>query len=88
MRIRVLLLAMLVVTPPLAAQHATAGSNLGVFTSLQGEWDGEAWMIIGPGPEVRYDMRVVDGRWIEKGFASRDDGKSWNQFMEMTLARK
>lgn len=175
MRAVVLLLAMLTLTPPLAAQHATRGTDLGVFTTLQGEWDGEAWMIIGAGPEgrrtmrqqewvstaaggtvivvkglgteklpdgswvtrhdafatiytgrdgrpamraflangqwmdmdlevvpdgytwrmvnpqvglIRYDMRVVDGRWVEKGFASRDDGKTWSQFMGMNLVRK
>lgn len=38
--------------------------------------------------EVRYEMRFDDqGRWVEKGYATRDGGTTWFQFFEMTLAR-
>jgi hypothetical protein len=37
---------------------------------------------------IRYDMQIDDqGRWVEKGLLSRDSGKTWMQFMEMTLRR-
>ena len=65
MRIRTLLLAMVLVTPSISAQQASRGANLGVFTTLQGEWDGEAWMIIGPGPEGRRTLRQQE--WVSTG---------------------
>ena len=38
--------------------------------------------------EVRYEMRFDDqGRWVEKGYATRDGGTTWFQFFEMTLSR-
>src|SRR5574338_616116 len=40
-------LAVLTLAAPLAAQ-GTAPSPLGVFADLTGEWEGEAWIIMGP----------------------------------------
>jgi hypothetical protein len=37
---------------------------------------------------IRYTIRVREGRWHEVGESSRDEGKTWTQFFEMTLARK
>lgn len=52
--------------------------------------DGYDWSMSDPrAGRIRYEMRVDGaGRWVERGFASRDDGKTWMQFMEMTLTRK
>jgi len=37
---------------------------------------------------IRYEMSMAPGpAWVEKGFMSRDEGKSWIQFFEMTLNR-
>ena len=176
MRAPVIVAALVAFALPLAAQAApTPVSKVGVLASLQGEWEGDAWIIIGPGPEgrrvvrqqewvstgaggtvvivkglgtekmadgkwvtrhdafatiftgrdgkpamrafladgswmdmefavvengydwsmvhpqagpVRYEMRIVDGKWVEKGFNTRDKGATWTQFMEMTLSRK
>lgn len=177
MRSCTLLMLVSLLAAPLAAQAggSAPGADLGVLRSMQGEWEGDAWMIIGPGPDgrrnlrqqewvstgaggtvlvikglgreqtpdgawvtrhdafgiiftgqdgkpamrafvangtwmdmaftvnpngytwqmqhpqaglVRYEMTHEGGRWVEKGFASRDSGASWNQFMEMNLARK
>jgi len=42
-----------------------------------------------PGIEIRYRMRRDEaGRWVETGEMSRDDGKTWNQFFQMTLTKK
>lgn len=165
-------LALLALAAPLAAQQAAA--PLGVFHKITGEWEGEAWIVMGPngrhtlrqrewvtpaaggsvvtvrglGTErmpdgtdkvqhdafavihlghdgktpmmraftafnwndmdltiradgytwrmddpragkVRYEMTLEGGTtWVEKGFASRDDGKSWTQFFEMTLTKR
>ena len=166
------IVTLLVAAAPLTAQSTTP--PLGVFTSLEGEWAGEAWIIRGPqgkqtltqrewvapaaggivitvrglgtermpdgsdavrhdafaiihldhdgktplmraftangnwmdmdltilpagydwkmndprAGEVRYEMRFDDqGRWVEKGYATRDGGTTWFQFFEMTLSR-
>ena len=175
MRSELLVVVALALATPLAAQQVTPVSKQGVLATLQGEWEGDAWYITGPGPQgkqvvhqqewvstgaggtvvvvkglgtqkmpdgttvvkhdafatiytgrdgklalraflangqwmdmdielvpdgytwrmthpqaglMRYEMRIVEGRWIEKGFNSRDEGKTWSQFMEMTLTRK
>ncbi len=37
---------------------------------------------------IRYEMSFdAQGRWVEKGVMSRDDGKTWMPFFEMTLVR-
>ncbi len=168
-----LALAITALAAPLTAQQV-APSPLGVFTHLVGEWEGSAWIVMGPdgrhnvsqretvstaaggtvitvrgigmeklpdGTErivhdayaiihldhdgttplmraftaynwmdmnltmtdggyewrmtdpragnVRYEMHLDEqGRWVEQGFASRDDGKTWTQFFEMTLMKR
>jgi hypothetical protein len=38
--------------------------------------------------DIRFTIRLDDqGRWTETGETSRDGGKSWHQFLEMTLHR-
>ena len=162
----------LTLSTPLVAQQAS--STLGIFPKLVGEWEGKAWIVMGPdgrhdvqqretvataaggtvitvrglgveklpdGSErtvhdayaiihldhdgttplmraftaynwmdmdlvvndagytwrmddpragkIRYEMHLDEqGRWVEQGFASRDDGKTWNQFFEMTLTKQ
>ena len=52
--------------------------------------DGYSWGMTVPGDiRVRYDM-VFDaqGRWVEKGVMSRDQGKTWMPFFEMTLTKQ
>lgn len=51
--------------------------------------DGYDWGMTVPGNiRVRYEMRFdAQGRWVEKGFMSRDQGATWTPFMEMTLSR-
>jgi hypothetical protein len=180
MLVPAVLLSLAIGASTVAAQatHAAAASDssspLGVFAQLTGEWEGDAWMLRGPGarhearqwervevhaggtviavkgvgtettaageeqvvhdayaiihldrdgrtprmrafvaggywldveltvhPEgydwamtdpragrIRYEMRIDEaGRWVERGYMSRDDGATWNQFMEMTLTR-
>ena len=51
---------------------------------------GYTWYMTDPRiGKIRYDM-VLDaqGRWVEDGFFSRDDGKTWTQFMGMVLTKK
>lgn len=51
--------------------------------------DGYDWGFADPRAGlVRYEVRFDEqGRWVERGFISRDDGASWQPFMEMTLTR-
>lgn len=51
--------------------------------------DGYDWAMTDPRAGlIRYEMRIDEaGRWVERGFMSRDDGGTWTQFMEMTLTR-
>jgi hypothetical protein len=38
--------------------------------------------------QIRFNIRLDGkGRWVETGEASRDAGKTWHQFLEMTLHR-
>ena len=38
--------------------------------------------------DIRFTIRLDDkGRWTEAGETSRDGGKSWHQFLQMTLHR-
>jgi hypothetical protein len=39
--------------------------------------------------KIRYRMRVDEkGRWLETGDMSRDEGKTWSPFFQMTLTKK
>ncbi|MBA2291798.1 MAG: hypothetical protein H0W15_05000 [Gemmatimonadales bacterium] len=64
----------------------------------QGHWmdidltvrsDGFSWALSDPRAGLlRYDMHLDgQGRWVEAGFRSGDNGKTWTKFMEMTLTR-
>ncbi len=52
---------------PLAAQSGSSAppANLGVLATMQGEWEGDAWMIIGPGPAGRRNLRQQE--WVSTG---------------------
>ena len=78
--------------------HERTGLMMRAFTA-EGHWldvdivpaeKGYTWYMtdsrIG---KIRYDM-VLDaqGRWVEDGFFSRDEGKTWTQFMGMVLNKK
>ncbi len=51
--------------------------------------DGYDWAMTVPGDiRIRYEMRFDSaGRWVEKGFMSRDQGATWIPNFEMTLSR-
>ncbi len=39
--------------------------------------------------QIRYEITVDEqGRWIENGFFSRDNGATWTPFLGMTLVKK
>lgn len=52
--------------------------------------DGYDWGMVDPrAGRVRYEMRLEGGtRWVEKGYVTRDEGKTWMQFFEMTLEKR
>lgn len=52
--------------------------------------NGHRWSMTDPRAGIiRYDMELdAEGRWVEKGVMSRDDGKSWISFFEMTLSKQ
>jgi hypothetical protein len=78
--------------------HERTGLMMRAFTG-EGHWldleiiateRGYTWFMTDPRiGKVRYEM-VIDeqGRWVENGFSSRDDGKTWTQFMGMVLTKK
>lgn len=51
--------------------------------------DGYHWSMKDPRAGlIRYEMAFdAEGRWVEKGVMSRDDGKTWMPFFGMTLSR-
>jgi hypothetical protein len=78
--------------------HERTGIMMRAFTA-EGHWldprieltaNGYTWYMTDPRiGDIRYDMKIDDqGRWIEDGFFSRDQGKTWTQFMGMVLAKK
>ena len=78
--------------------HERTGLMIRAFTG-EGHWidpeivltaKGYSWSMTDPRVgKIRYDM-VLDaqGRWVEDGFFSRDDGKTWTQFMGFVLTKK
>jgi hypothetical protein len=52
--------------------------------------DGYTWSMRDPRAGlIKYEMHFdAQGRWVETGAVSRDDGKSWVPIFEMTLTRK
>ncbi len=68
------------------------------FVALGGNWidpdftlspTGYVWSMKDPRAGlIRYEMSFdAQGRWVEKGVMSRDDGKTWMPFFEMTLTK-
>lgn len=78
--------------------HERTGLMIRAFTA-EGHWldpeikltaHGYSWFMTDPRiGKIRYDM-VLDEqeRWHEDGFFSRDDGKTWTQFMGFVLTKK
>jgi hypothetical protein len=51
---------------------------------------GYTWFMTDPRiGKIKYEI-VLDGqgRWVEDGYFSRDDGTTWTQFMGMVLTKK
>ena len=46
------------------------------------------WEIEFPGGKIIYVITIKDGVWHETGKMSRDDGKTWFQFFEMSLKKQ
>ena len=50
---------------------------------------GFVWIQTVPGGRARYTMRLDEqGRWLESGELTSDDGATWHLFLEMTLTRR
>lgn len=62
---RLILASLILVAQSAAAQTASPPSRLGVFGSVQGHWEGEAWMI--RGPEGRVSVRQQEWVSLEAG---------------------
>ena len=72
-----------------ALMRAFVGGGRWLDVDLTVRPDGYDWAMTDPrAGMIRYEMRIDDeGRWVERGYMSRDGGATWNQFMEMTLTR-
>jgi len=47
------------------------------------------WEIVSPTGKMRYTIKLNEkGEWHEIGEMTRDEGKTWMQFFEMTLTKK
>ncbi|GMU66613.1 MAG: hypothetical protein AMXMBFR36_28870 [Acidobacteriota bacterium] len=56
---------------------------------LRLEGDTLIWGFTTPGGEIRFTQRIDgEGRWIETGERSADQGATWQPFLGMTLSRK
>lgn len=76
-------------TPRMRAYVAAEGGNwLDPEFTLTA--DSYSWRMTDPRAGlIRYEMSFdAEGRWVEKGVMSRDSGKTWMPFFEMTLNRK
>lgn len=77
------------VTPRMRAYVAAEGGNWidPEFTLTANSY---SWRMTDPRAGlIRYEMSFdAEGRWVERGVRSRDDGKTWMPFFEMTLKRK
>ncbi len=63
-----------------------ANGTRGEFV-LKSTADGFQWDIPFPGGKIRYTTKLTADTWFEIGEMSRDDGKTWRKFFEMTLKR-
>jgi hypothetical protein len=78
--------------------HERTGIMMRAFTG-EGHWldpeiiateKGYTWFMTDPRiGKIKYEI-VLDGqgRWVEDGYFSRDDGTTWTQFMGMVLTKK
>ncbi|MES2305003.1 MAG: hypothetical protein V4558_05825 [Gemmatimonadota bacterium] len=73
---------------PMMRAHVSLGANW-IDPEFTLRPDGYTWKMNDPrAGMIRYEMAFDNqGRWVEKGFMSRDEGKSWTQFFEMRLTR-
>lgn len=78
--------------------HEKTGLMMRAFTA-EGHWldprielteNGYTWYMHDPRiGDIRYEMKIDEqGRWVEDGYASTDQGKTWTQFIGMVLTRK
>lgn len=70
--------------------HRMEGVAVDAHVKLHDTGRGFDWGFEVPGQkiEIGYTMTLTDdGKWHEVGRMSRDGGKTWNQFFEMTLTR-
>ncbi|MES2125426.1 MAG: hypothetical protein V4503_12135 [Gemmatimonadota bacterium] len=83
----------------IALDHDHATPMMRAFVALGGNWvdpefklsdSGYTWKMNDPRAGViRYEMSFDDqGRWVEKGYMTRDEGKTWMQFFEMVLTKQ
>lgn len=76
------------VTPRMRAHSMQGGNYVDPEFTLRA--DGYTWSMRDPRAGlIKYEMHFdAQGRWVETGAVSRDDGKSWVPIFEMTLTRK
>jgi hypothetical protein len=74
-------------TTPLMRAFTAAGRWMDMDLKLLP--NGYDWSMVDPrAGTIRYEMRFdTEGRWVEKGFMSRDGGTTWMPFFEMVLSR-
>lgn len=74
---------------PMMRAHVAAGGNW-VDPEFKINATGYSWSMSDPrAGMIRYEMIFdAQGRWVEKGVMSRDEGKTWMPFFEMTLTKK
>lgn len=74
---------------PMMRAHVALGANW-LDPEFKINANGYTWGMKDPrAGTIRYEMEFdAQGRWVEKGFMSRDEGKTWMPFFEMTLTRK
>lgn len=75
-------------TPRMRSHVAYGGNWLDPDFTLTA--DGFKWsMTDARSGMIRYAMSFdAEGRWVEQGEMSRDEGKTWTPFFEMTLTKK
>lgn len=49
--------------------------------------DGWQWGFQFPGGTIRYDIKINDNSWVETGYFSQDNGKTWMNIFEMRLQK-
>jgi hypothetical protein len=71
------------------AMWAYRAGNGATTQQLRLEGDALIWGFSTPGGEIRFTQRIDgEGRWVESGERSADQGTTWQPFLGMTLLRK